>query len=194
MARFSRRGTRRSPRRKWAWGVSWWSSAGQVINGGGNANVIELAWVKEPAGRPNNAVDNLEPDDETLSRLMPHAAFWAKHTDDISVQYSGYLAMGIMVFDGLEGATLPGIAEVPWPISDLPGNDEDWVWKWVVPIATLPRFEDTNTGPSQLIDSRAQRKLSSGAGLLLVVQSRAISAGSMAYAWDFYTRVGLKEP
>jgi len=186
-----------SQRRKVQWEGSTTSSATtNAIPGSGGSSSGATAWVRVPAGAYDNINQYLVESDWTLIRSIDAAAIYVQKTVSdgyIDVQ----VGMGVIAWDAIDDS-LPNIADVPLPIQS---PQYDWVWQWVSPMpATLLANGEFTThqnlaGPEGGVFTRAQRKLSQGTGLLLVVEVLAIQGG-IAGVWSFshHSRNAFKLP
>jgi len=195
MRRIMRRSrSTRGPRRKLSWGDAFWGTSGATnVNAGNSAAFTN--WIKVPAGIPasGNSLDWHEPEDQTLVRSYNRFG-WAVYpgTNPINV----IVAAGILVWEWQSGATTPSPLDVPLPVDLL--DDSDWVWKIAFPAVApnVPTFYASAFAESDLAYwSRAQRKLSKRAGLLLVTQClNNLTGSSVNFWWNFYGRYLFKEP
>jgi len=183
----------RGPRRKLTWGDSFWGATTFGV-AAGNSLIYEQ-WIKTPAGvaASGNTLDWHEPIDQTLVRSYNRFG-WAVQPSTAKI--NAIVAAGIIVMEWQDGLTVPPLAGTPFPV-DL-ADDADWVWKEVFPVV-LPAVGNTAAaalnGGDMAYWSRAQRKLSSRAGLLLVVQClNNLTGNSIDFEWNFYGRYLFKEP
>lgn len=199
MRKFHRSLHRRGPRRRLEWGRTF---AGGPVDGTVTAGTeLPFAyWAKVPAGVLNTRVlpDGApEPEDWTLVRSI-HALDMVCVVADPSVTMFN-MSAGVLVWNGIDDS-LPAVGTYPSPTVQ---GDFDWVWrisavgaKQVASANTV--FNASTSGASELlIQSRAQRKLSAGAGLLFVVElSNQLGSGSSinGFAFNYDMRALFKLP
>jgi len=165
MRRF-RRGFHKSQRRKVAWGSSQWADSA-VGNIGGGTVLFETAWLRVPADAVDTTTGFATPTDWTLIRSIPSAAIFGSAAG--TTDFNFFMGAGVIVWEGMSDNP-PTILDVPNPVFN---GSADWVWRWVAPFAGNYAAGSGFFGQSQGSDiynqSRAQRKLSSRQGLLLVI-------------------------
>lgn len=177
MKRFHRRSSRKSGnRRKIAWGSSQWTNSITAAIPSGSS-LFEPAWVKFPADTlGTSAFDNqiLEPEDYTLVRMIPTVCIATEPLSGPATVVCSFAA-GVIAWDG-NNQDDPAPGTYPWPTVN---GDADWIWRWVSPFTnvlatgTLQPFgafaQNLQGAGITYTESRAQRKLSSRTGLLLVI-------------------------
>jgi len=170
MSRFrqSRRVT--SPKRKLTWD-------GLLIGGTDLVAIdtVTSAWLRPPAGSVNNSIFPaaiVEPD-WTLTRMR---AFFNLATNNGGGQVTKafHLCMGVIAWDG----TSDDPADMNFPPAPFAELSLDWVWRGVYPFvventAVVATFQD-----SDFYQSKAQRKLSNGTGLLFVFGYTDVESGT----------------
>jgi len=192
--RFSRS---QSPRRKKEWEQARANSGGVEQNPGGDVSTVDCGWIQEPAGRFSPGEGQLIEDDRTLLRTIPSFRMSLRKTGAFSTPAfcNGWAGAGLLAWEGLDGTVTPNILDVPWPIGGAGiGSDADWIWSYVVPFGEVPFVVSNQLGTAVGGESKAKRKLSSGMGILLIVQVEVFSAIPMDYCWDYYHRQLFLKP
>jgi len=182
-------------RRKMDWLYANFTSSG-IVTAPALVHTVASAWVVPPG----NAVDNLAlvpmttPVDRTLTRSR-HRFGASMRSLDSSIRFdNSQLFAGVLRWNDIDD-TSPTILETPWPSQ----GQFDWVWHQVfhvtsiVPAAGIQIY-DNGDGPGDFVDSRAQRKLSSGEGLLLVVDFLNNDNAAKHFTWNYYGRFLMKLP
>lgn len=153
----SRRG-RSGPRRKYAWG-------GARVGGiqTMTPDLVGAFWVRAPAGAFDNSFVPpvlVEPD-VTLVRTRSVVDFGTNNGTTQSA--AGWIfAFGIIAWDGLTDDPLDS-GLLPHPAID---TSLDWIWRFTSPLPQENFATVTNASTLDAYESRAQRKLSNGTGLL----------------------------
>lgn len=126
-------------------------------------------WARVPAGAVDNsgaAIPYIVPDDYTLvrSRLI-----WVFNTTNggANVTLPWSIGLGLIDWDGLTDNPLDLGNSIPHPVYD---TDEDWIFRNAGPEIYENIVEGSNgVGDVDAYQSRAQRKLSAGKGVLCVI-------------------------
>lgn len=139
------------------------------------------------------------PDDWTLVRSLHHFDWWVDAGGGESFQL--FVAAGVLAWDWPDASDVDRIPQVV-PDGTVPfDGDRDWIWKWVWPLtardltigSAFPVY--SSDGNNLLVESKAQRKLSAGTGLLLVVQLfQPAELGAVNFGWQYAGRYGFKLP
>jgi len=179
-------------RLEWGRGSIAANAPGNITSG---TTLLSAFWYKVPAGVVNNSTPglDLEPEDWTLVRTMPSIQACVSAGAGISVPI---LAAGLIVWEGIDD-TVPSVLLVPEPVLD---GDADWIWHWsrvgCQQVSSTTQFLADNADNSLDKQSRAQRKLSSRQGILLVVECSNINGVNNLsdFAFNFYGRSLYKLP
>jgi len=190
--RFRSRGrAARGTRRRFSWGGSRWATAGFVTGPGPASHYVTCQWVKVPAGVPNSQTGDLEPMDWTLVRSRFDYSYNIAATSSGFFMYS---TAGLLVWEGIDDNP-PNPLDVPWPSED---SSADWIWYYnnsVLAPASTQVTGNNAYGPESLVESKAQRKLSSRQGLLLVVDIFQVAGtGTPNIGWVYNSRHLFKLP
>lgn len=149
-------------------------------------------WLRAPAGVLDTSFtpSRLVEEDHTLTKMRINCNF------DIRFPVVGYydiqLAIGVITWDG-RNDTDPPFTECPFPTTEA-GFDWTYIWRNCYSgnsIAVGQQLLYQNQfGAESLISSKAQRKLSAGTGILLVVDiiNYAGSAGAVNWAAGMQAR------
>jgi len=197
MRRFRKHRSSSGKRRKKEW---YWANqnSGGIITAAPNVNTISAAWIKTPSGVVDTStpVDTIAPEDETVLRLISLASLTVQG-DHLQSQFDRSVAgMGIIRWEDVDESA-PVITDVPWPLQN---GSADWLWWWMVPLTFTPGSTAgfatyfNHTGPEFLASSRAQRKLSQNAGLLLVVQYYNRDADDAFFTFSSSQRILVAKP
>jgi len=153
-----RRGS--APRRKYAWGGARLGGTVELSD-----NDVGAFWIRVPASAldttftPPQFVDV----DNTLIRTRAVLAI-STNNGGTQLNQSHNFACGIIAWDGLTDNPLDA-GLLPHPALEL---SLDWIWRWASPTVVDNIFTDVNSSTIDAYQSQAQRKLSSGTGLLFV--------------------------
>jgi len=156
MARRFQRRSSNSQRRKLAW-------EGSLIGGVADLSVNEVTagWLRVPAGLSDPAYvpEKYIEEDCTLTRLFANVTFFSSNLG-AQINQPWNFAMGVIAWDGATNDVFD-ITVPPHPALDL---QLDWVWR---SITGAQQHNIAFTTPQGLsAESKAQRKLSAGTGLL----------------------------
>jgi len=195
-----RRGRSRSgSRRKSRWEGTY--SYLPLVNGtsvptvAGTSNVSAV-WARVPAGAYDTVNGDNVTDDCTVYRMINSIQFGVIKTvaaGSIELTYGA----GIIAWDGIDD-TAPPVTDIPFPVQS---GGYDWLWWWAGSIQ-LQNFAvnayatpDNLFGPDHNVFTKSMRKLSTGTGLLLVVECYAMISGMQAnYGWSHNGRYAVKLP
>jgi len=152
------------------------ASDGIESTGAAGASLVDVGWIDEPHGRlMADPAGILREVDETLLRtivsfdgLLLRSGTGPADPHTVNL---GMLGAGLLVWEGVDGVTVPNFLDVPWPISGAgPGDEADWLWTYKVAFTTVPTIVHNGLEGDIWTSSRAKRKLSSGAGILLITE------------------------
>jgi len=164
-----RRFIKSGPKRKYAWG------GGRV---GGTTNLdtdtVGAFWLRAPAGALDNTFDPpvVVPPDETLIRLRAVVTF-SSNNGSSQLNSAQNFAFGVIAWDGLTDNPLDS-GLLPHPAIDL---SLDWIWRFAAPIVQQNLAVVDNASNADAYQSKAQRKLSNGTGLLFTYGYTSFPAG-----------------
>jgi len=159
-----------------------------------DSSAVGCVWARVPAGTFDNINQQFVLDDCTVYRMLNSACFEirANAAGNISVT----VGMGIVAWDDIDD-TPPPITDVPFPVQN---GGFDWLWWWTsaheLIMAPSESLQIQNLlGPELMVSQKSQRKLSTGTGLLLVVEVYARISGMAAYfGWSHHGRYAVKMP
>jgi len=195
----SRSGTRRKSR--WEGGL-----AGRSLLGGAPGTVptvafsseVDAVWMRVPAGAFDTVNNVFVEDDCTVYRTIHSASFQFSATATGALDVT--LGMGLIQWDGISD-TPPAITDIPFPVQN---GSADWLWWWVSPAisgsiapgafgSTLATYN--LNAPEAFTMTKAQRKLSTNKGLLLVAEVFAnVNGLAWSFGWNYNGRYALKLP
>jgi len=190
------RGSRRKSRWEGTYSYRSLTSAGVAVPTVAGSSVVDTVWARVPGGVYDSINAQRVDDDCTVYRMI-HAANIAllKTTSAGSIEVA--VGMGIVAWDDIDD-TPPTALDVPLPCQS-PGFD--WLWWWVTPFQVQNQAVNYNAAAQNLysvqnmVFTKSMRKLSTGTGLLLVVEIFALIDGMAAnFGWDYHGRYALKLP
>jgi len=183
--RFSR-GSSVTRRKSWDRWIA--TSSGTQSTGSPGASGVQVGWIDEPHGRlMADASGLIRQVDETVLRMLVNFDITCREDgvvlSNTPAYATGWVSAGLLVWEGLDGTSTPSLLDVPWPVSGSgPGEEADWLWTYKRAFASLPVFGSTHENEA-LLSSRAKRKLSSGAGILLITEVFCFEF-SVTYDWS----------
>jgi len=192
MAGFRRRSSKRHSgiRRRKTWDRWIATSSGIHDTGAPGASDVLVGWIDEPHGRQmTDALGVLRQVDETLLRMIVSIDFAACVSGTtlagaVPAFNQGWVGAGLIVWEGIDGTVTPNLLDVPWPVSGSgPGEEADWIWTFKRAFSSLPLLASSIDKDEQIFSSRAKRKLSSGAGILLITEVFSFDT-AVEYQWS----------
>jgi len=185
--RRSSRGARRSgAKRKLYWtGGIFQASELEVVGHDANGQGQYTAWVKWPSGDRNvsSADAEIEANDETLQRTICNANVTLNATGMVQAAVQVSLVIGLIAWDAIDAELLHEVGtvagEAPNPVTH-PGLD--WILRLPFQF-TRDNFQQ-NVGEAIFAESRAQRKLPPGTGILLSTSLIAPLQPSEVFSYD----------
>jgi len=170
MRRRAIRGRSNRRRVQWLGGAAWTEGLDQPIPVIGTSSAALTAWVRVPAAAYDNFNQREVEVDWTVIREINVGTFTAITTAPVLIDVT--FGMGVLAWDQITD-TPPSILDVPLPVQ---ASGYDWLWWWVRPYKVLNAGTGTQVtfssldAPEGFSFTKAQRKLSAGTGLLLVVE------------------------
>jgi len=155
--RFIKRG---GPKRKYAWGGARLGGTTDLL-----AETVGAFWIRAPAGALDNTFDppQLVEPDNTLIRIRAVITFATNNGGSQLTQAANW-AFGIIAWDGLTDNPAD-VGLLPHPSID---QSLDWVHRYAAPLVQDNTAVVDNASTVDAYQSKAQRKLSNGTGLLFV--------------------------
>jgi len=193
MVRSHRRSIGRSAkRRKLTWEISNFFGEGEIFTDGTSLAV----WVRVPAGKVdtrNSLTNFIVPPDCTLVRTrVLNSAIASNGAADVT--HVNQWSFGLIAWDGVSDDPAD-LGTLPHPFYD--GN-EDWLFRSVIPSTHVNLPFSNGISDLDGYQSRAQRKLSNGTGILAVWgfnQPFVLGhADAVSLWWMTEVRMLLKEP
>jgi len=182
MARFRRQVSQRR-RVQWLGGYQHTVGLPLTVPTVQGSSEVAAAWVRVPAGAFDTTNDReVEPDWTVIREInCLECVTRATATGNMGLIFGA----GVIAWDGINDLVPSGV-DLPLPIQS-PGFD--WLWWWSTPIfALLNNAQEQNAqnlfAPESMVFTKAMRKLSSGTGLLLVVECLATQDGNVGI-WGF---------
>jgi len=152
-------------------------------------------WVRVPAGKADTIagpVDFIVPTDYTLTRSRVLIS-GGMSNGGAAVRSAHEIAFGLIRWEGVSDDILD-LGTVPHPFYD---GSEDWIFRSVFPEVTSNHLFLNSPAGLDAYQSRAQRKLSNGSGILAIVGVAEAALG-VPVTWnvDWYLEVRflLREP
>jgi len=191
MAGFRRSSRKRGSaiRRRKTWDRWIATSSGIQDTGAPGVSDVQVGWIDEPHGRQmTDTIGIIRTVDETLLRMIVSFDFSACVSGTtlagaVPAFNMGWMGAGLLVWDGIDGLNTPSLLDVPWPVSGAgPGEEADWIWTFKRTWSSLPVISSSIEQDESVFSSRAKRKLSSGAGILLITEVFSFST-AVEYQW-----------
>jgi len=160
------------------------------------SSVVDVVWARVPSGAFDTNRGDYVDDDCTLYKSFNVGQFTVIKTVTTG-SLSLVLGMGLLAWDGISD-TPPSALDVPTPVQSG-GGDFIWWWNRPVQLTNVPagaNFDFSNqVGPSELLISKAMRKLSTNTGLALIVECFAqINGMGATFSWSHQGRYAFKLP
>jgi len=160
------------------------------------SSTVQTAWARVPAGTFDSINGDIVTDDCTVYRMINAMEFGLIKTVSTG-SMELVMGAGIIAWDGLDD-TPPAATDVPLPVQSA---GFDWLWWWNSSVQLQNRVVNdawtfqNEQGPEKNVFTKGMRKLSTGTGLLLVVECFALISGMSAnYGWAHNGRYAVKLP
>lgn len=155
--------------------MAWLGASAFLVNESmGNGDSVAF-WARVPAGAVDNTgadIPFIVPEDWTLVRTRLLFGY-STTNGGAQLTNSWIVGFGLIAWDGLTDNPLDLGTNVPHPVRD---TTQDWIYRNVQPFSQENIVGATNGGSDvDAYQSRAQRKIQAGVGLLAVVGQSSLS-------------------